>query len=250
MRIVRFEINGTYFYGSLTGSEIDIIEGDIFGDYSLSGRKLSVNSVKILPPCIPSKAVCVGLNYKDHIKEMGLDTPSEPTLFIKPDTSVIGHLDYIEYPEMSKRVDHECELVVVIKKIAKNVRIEDSRDYILGYTCGNDVTARDLQPKAGQWTVSKSFDTFLPLGPWIETSIDPSNLDIKTYLNGEIKQTSNTRNLLFDVYNLVSYISRIMTLKPGDIIMTGTPSGVSPMKHKDRVEVEIEGIGKLTNYIK
>jgi 2-keto-4-pentenoate hydratase/2-oxohepta-3-ene-1,7-dioic acid hydratase in catechol pathway len=192
----------------------------------------------------------LGPTIRDHAEEIGIALPSSPVLFIKPSTSVIGHLDYIEYPEMTNRVDYECELAAVIGKRAKNVTADKAKEYIFGFTCGNDVTARDLQPKDGQWTVSKSFDTFLPLGPWIETDIDPSNLEIRTYLNGKVMQASNTRYLIFDTCALVSHISRIMTLNPGDIIMTGTPSGISPMQKGDKVEVEIEGIGKLVNYIK
>lgn len=250
MKIVRFKNEEGTFYGALKGSLINIIEGDIFKSFHTTGRTVPVEKVKILPPCSPSKAVCVGLNYRDHAEEMKVAIPSSPVLFIKPDTSVIGHMDEIVYPELSKRVDYECELVVVIKRETKNVSVEEAKDCILGYTCGNDVTARDLQPQNGQWTVAKSFDTFLPLGPCIDTEIDPSNLEIRTYLNGQVKQKSNTRHLIFNTYDLVSYISKIMTLKAGDIIMTGTPSGISPMKKGDRIEVEIEGLGKLINYVK
>jgi len=250
MRFICFEQNGKQEYGVLEGDVITVISGDIFSEYELTDKKVPLENVKILPPCRPSKAICVGLNYRDHAEEVGIPLPTSPTLFMKPSTSVIGHGDYIEYPEMSKRVDYECELVVVIKKKARNVAYEDAKDYILGYTCGNDVTARDLQPKDGQWTLSKSFDTFLPLGPWIVTDVDPMALDIKTYLNGQVMQKSNTKNLVFDVYELVSYISKVMTLNEGDIIMTGTPSGISGMQKGDRVDVEIESIGKLTNYVK
>ena len=250
MKFICFEKDNKISYGSVEGNDIKVINGNIFAEYVVTNEKISLNEVKILPPCIPGKAVCVGLNYRDHVIEIGLELPITPTLFIKPSTAVIGHMDHIEYPQLSKRVDYECELVIVIKKDAKNVDASEAKDYILGYTCGNDVTARDLQPKDGQWTVAKAFDTFLPLGPWIVTDIDPTNLEIKTYLNGEIKQKSNTKNLIFDPFTLVSYISKIMTLKPGDIIMTGTPSGISPMKVGDKVEVEIENIGTLINYVK
>lgn len=251
MKLVCFQKDGEIMYGVVNGNNITIIEGDIFGEYKLSERQVPLDEVKILPPCRPSKAVCVGLNYRDHAEEVGLPIPTSPNLFMKPSTSLIGHLDYIVYPEeMSKRVDYECELVIVIKKNAKNVSVKEAPDYILGYTCGNDVTARDLQPKDGQWTVAKSFDTFMPLGPWIDTDVDPLNLNIKTYLNGKVMQSSNTKHLIFNVYELVSYISKIMTLYPGDVIMTGTPSGISPMKKGDKVEVEIENIGRLVNYVK
>lgn len=250
MKFISFEQNGKQYYGAVEGDVITVVNGDIFGAYELTDTKVSLGDVKILPPCRPSKAICIGLNYKDHAEEVGLPLPTSPTVFMKPSTCVIGHLDYVEYPELSKRVDYECELAVVIKKQAKNVTLEEANEYILGYTCGNDVTARDLQPKDGQWTVAKSFDTFLPLGPWIVTDIDPTKLDIKTYLNGQVMQKSNTKNLVFGVYELVSYLSKIMTLNPGDVIMTGTPSGIAAMQKGDRVDVEIESIGMLTNYIK
>jgi len=200
-------------------------------------------------PCAPKKAVCVGLNYRDHADEFGQTIPSAPVLFIKPSTSLLGPGKTIQYPSMSKRVDYEAELVVIIGRLAKNVTAHDAFDYVLGYTCGNDVTARDLQPQNGQWTIAKSFDTFMPLGPWIETDIDPSSLQIKALLNGEVRQSSSTTNLIFNVADLIAYISQIMTLEPGDVIMTGTPSGVGPMKKGDRIVVEIEGIGHLENII-
>lgn len=251
MKFVCFKRNGKAVYGAVEGSKAIVIDGDIFEDFRLTNEEIALDSLEILPPCSPSKAVCVGLNYRDHAEEVGVPLPTSPTLFIKPSTSVIGHEDYIEYPvEMSQRVDYECELAIVIKKETKNVTVEEAKDCILGYTCGNDVTARDLQPTDGQWTVAKSFDTFMPIGPWIVTDIDPTNLEIKTYLNGEVKQKSNTKNLVFNPFELVSYISKVMTLNPGDVIMTGTPSGISPMVSGDKVEVEIESIGTLTNYVK
>lgn len=246
MKIMRFEKDGKIMYGSVDGDKVTLMEGDVLTD-----KVVPVDSVKILPPCTPKKAVCVGLNYKDHAAEVGAALPTSPTLFLKPSTSLIGHMDDIIYPEgMTKRVDYECELVIVIGKKAKNVGVDEAKDYILGYTCGNDVTARDLQPMDGQWTVAKSFDTFMPLGPWIVTDIDPTNLDVKTYLNGELKQSSNTKNLVFNAFELVSYISKVMTLEPGDVIMTGTPAGISPMKKGDRVEIEVESIGRLVNYVR
>lgn len=246
MKIMRFEKDNKVMYGSVDGDRVTLMEGDVLTD-----KAVAVDSVKILPPCTPKKAVCVGLNYKDHAAEVGAPLPTSPTLFLKPSTSLIGHKDDIIYPkELTKRVDYECELVIVISKEAKDVAVDEAKDYILGYTCGNDVTARDLQPMDGQWTIAKSFDTFMPIGPWIVTDIDPTSLDIKTYLNGELKQSSNTKNLVFNAFELVSYISKIMTLEPGDIIMTGTPSGISPMKKGDKVEIEIESIGRLVNYVR
>lgn len=250
MKIVSFQLNGNVSYGVIENNEIMLIEGDIFGDFVVTDTRVSLDEIKILPPVVPSKAVCIGLNYHDHIEETNSKVPDRPVVFIKPSTAVIGHMDDIKYPELSKRVDYEGELAVVIGKKAKDINVNDAKEYIFGYTCGNDVTARDLQPADGQWTISKSFDTFLPLGPWIETELDPLNLEIRTYLNDELKQSSNTRHLIFDPYTLVSYISQIMTLLHGDIILTGTPSGIGPMKKGDKVVVEIENIGSLINYVK
>ncbi|MGB9779507.1 MAG: fumarylacetoacetate hydrolase family protein [Caldanaerobacter sp.] len=242
MKIVRVDKEPDS-YGILENGKVILLkEGETF--------LYRLNEIKLLPPCIPSKAICVGLNYKDHIEEMGDKIPEEPTLFIKPSTAVIGPDDYIILPEMSRRVDYEGELAVVIGRKAKNVSIEEAKNYILGYTIANDVTARDLQAKDGQWTRAKSFDTFLPIGPWIVTDLDPTSLNITTYVNGEVKQKSNTKYLIFDVFKLVSFISHIMTLNPGDVILTGTPSGVGPLKAGDVVTIEIEGIGKLTNRVK
>jgi 2-keto-4-pentenoate hydratase/2-oxohepta-3-ene-1,7-dioic acid hydratase in catechol pathway len=209
-----------------------------------------VEEVNVLPPVSPSKIVCVGLNYRDHAAELDMDLPEEPIIFIKPPTSVAGHLDNIIYPSSSRQVDYEGELGIVLSKEAKNVKSEDAADYISGYTVVNDVTARDLQRKDGQWTRAKSFDTFCPIGPCIETELDPMNQNISLKLNGEFRQKSNTKNMIFNTYELVEFISNIMTLKPGDIIATGTPPGVGPMNIGDTVEVAIEGIGILKNFIK
>jgi 2-keto-4-pentenoate hydratase/2-oxohepta-3-ene-1,7-dioic acid hydratase in catechol pathway len=197
----------------------------------------------------PSKIIAVGLNYKDHARELKMEIPVEPIIFIKPPTSVIYHKDSIFYPPQTKELHYEAELAVIIKNKIKNIKPEEAEKHILGYTCGNDVTARDLQRKDGQWTRSKSFDTFCPLGPDIVSGIDPDNLDIKLYLNGKLMQSSITSNMIFKVNQLVSFISNIMTLEPQDVILTGTPSGVGPMQVGDVVEVEIEGIGKLANRV-
>ena len=225
-------------------------EGNPFQGMKVTSAKVSLSDVKLLPPCMPSKALCIGLNYRDHAEEFGFPIPASPVVFIKPPSSVLPPFGLIDYPSLSARVDFEAELVVVIGRKARHIEVENASDYILGYTCGNDVTARDLQPKDGQWTVAKSFDTFLPLGPWIETELDPSDLRVTATLNGELKQSSSTRNLIFDVPHLLSYLSSIMTLEPGDIIMTGTPSGVGPMKSCDRIVVEIKGIGSLENTVR
>ncbi|MCK5392606.1 MAG: fumarylacetoacetate hydrolase family protein [Deltaproteobacteria bacterium] len=251
MKHIRYEDkNQNEKYGILEDDIITEIDWDLFGDYMPTDTTHNINDVKILPPCTPTKIVCVGLNYKDHAEEMNSNPPEDPKLFIKPNTAIIGHEDTIIYPDhMSSRVDYEGELAVVMGKRAKRVGEDEALDYVFGYTCLNDVTARDLTAKDIQYTRGKGFDTFAPFGPVIETELDPSNLDIATYLNGEIKQSSNTSMLLFNVSQLISFISNVMTLMPGDIISTGTPSGIGPMKKGDKVEVHIEGIGILRNYI-
>lgn len=210
----------------------------------------NLSDVKIIPPVKPSKIVCVGLNYRDHARELNMDIPDEPVLFIKPSTTVIGHLDSIIYPPSSKQVDYEAELAVVISREAYQIDEDYADQYIGGYTILNDVTARDLQRKDGQWTRAKSFNTFCPIGPCIETELNHTSLDITLKLNGEIKQDSNTKNMIFSPKKLVNFISHIMTLYPGDIIATGTPPGVGPMNVGDTVEVEVKNIGILKNKVK
>lgn len=197
----------------------------------------------------PSKIVAVGLNYRDHAEELKMALPKSPVIFIKPPTSVIGDGDNIVYPPGVKELHYEAELGIVMGKKAKDVSKDDAVSYIGGYTCGNDVTARGQQREDGQWTRAKSYDTFCPLGPVIVKDIDPDNLNIKLYLNGEVRQSSNTKNMIFKVPELISFISGIMTLLPGDVILTGTPPGVGEMNRGDTVEVEIEGIGKLKNKV-
>jgi 2-keto-4-pentenoate hydratase/2-oxohepta-3-ene-1,7-dioic acid hydratase in catechol pathway len=250
MHIVRFEMQGRTGYGVLEGEKIEVLWGTPYdgGLANTIGQVLSLPEVRLLAPCEPSKIVALGINYRDHAAEFGHPIPEEPLLFLKPSTAVIGPDEDIVYPEMSRRVDYEAELAVVIGKTARQVKEADFRDYVLGYTCFNDVTARDLQKKDGQFTRSKSFDTFAPMGPWIETEIaDPDNLRVEGYLNGERRQHSNTSNLVFPVATLISFISRIMTLLPGDVIATGTPSGIGPMRPGDVVEIRVEGIGTLHN---
>jgi 2-keto-4-pentenoate hydratase/2-oxohepta-3-ene-1,7-dioic acid hydratase in catechol pathway len=217
-------------------------------DTRLMGEQISVT--RLLPPVLPGKIVAVGLNYRDHANEMGIEIPKVPILFMKPSTSVIGPQGDIIYPVQSSRVDYEAELAVVIGSTCKDVDARDAANHILGYTCLNDVTARDLQAKDGQWTRSKSFDTFAPIGPWIVTGIeDPHALPIRALLNGETKQSSNTSNLIFGVYELVDFISHVMTLEKGDVIATGTPAGIGPMNAGDEIAIEIEGIGVLKNRV-
>jgi 2-keto-4-pentenoate hydratase/2-oxohepta-3-ene-1,7-dioic acid hydratase in catechol pathway len=252
MRIVRFELTERTGYGILEGEQISILWSTPYdgGLTKTVGEIASLPAVKLLAPCEPTKIVALGLNYRDHAAEFGNPIPDEPLIFLKPSTAVIGPDDDIVYPAMSRRVDYEAELAVVIGRPCRNVPAADFRDYVLGYTAFNDVTARDLQKKDGQFTRSKSFDTFAALGPWIETEIpDPDNLTVEAYLNGEGRQHSSTRNLVFGIGPLVEFISRIMTLLPGDVIATGTPAGVGPMQVGDEVEIRVEGIGALRNRV-
>jgi 2-keto-4-pentenoate hydratase/2-oxohepta-3-ene-1,7-dioic acid hydratase in catechol pathway len=205
--------------------------------------------VVLLPPVLPSKIVAVGVNYRNHAEELGMPLPDEPILFLKPPTAVVGPDDPIVYPSLSRRVDYEGELAVVIKRRCHHVTPERAREVILGYTCLNDVTARDLQRRDGQWTRAKSFDTFAPLGPCITTGIDPNAVEVETFLNGERRQASSTKMFIFPVEDVVAYASQAMTLLPGDVIATGTPGGVGPMRPGDTVEVRIEGIGALRNSV-
>jgi 2-keto-4-pentenoate hydratase/2-oxohepta-3-ene-1,7-dioic acid hydratase in catechol pathway len=249
MRIARVSVPGVEFpvYGVITGDKIELITGLPWPDISDPVAALNLADVKILAPVIPSKVVCVGKNYADHAKEMGGEVPAEPVIFIKPNTTVIGEGDYIVLPPQSVNVHHEAELAIVIGALAKNVEVDRADEVIFGYTCANDVTARDLQNSDGQWTRSKSFDTFCPLGPWIETDLDPQDLAISCSVNGEIRQDGNTSDLVRSAREMVSWISHMMTLLPGDVILTGTPAGVSQIVNGDSVTVTIADIGTLTN---
>ncbi len=249
MKIVRFKASGKARYGVLEGTRVVEYSGTPFGAFKRGRRKFPVKQVVLLAPVVPSKIVAVGLNYRDHAQEVNLPIPEEPILFLKPVTALIGPDDPIVYPSLSQRVDYEAELGIVIKKRCRNVSAERAREYILGYTCVNDVTARDLQRKDGQWTRAKSFDTFCPAGPCIATDIDPNAVDVEAYLNEERKQASNTKHFLFSVEDVVARISQVMTLLPGDLIATGTPSGIGPMRPGDKIEVRIEGIGSLRNSV-
>jgi len=246
----RFMYNKQVFYGIINGDRVTAIEGDPYGKIKTSNLVYPLGQLKILAPCAPTKAVCVGLNYRDHAEELGLAIPEEPVIFIKPSTTLIAHGDDIIYPASSKQVDYEAELAVVIGRTCRKVRAVDAHEYILGYTCGNDVTARDLQRKDGQWTRAKSFNTFLPIGPYIVSDLDPTDLFVSLRLNGEVKQHSSTSRQIFSVPELVSFISGIMTLNQGDVILTGTPCGVGPVAVGDKIEVDIEGIGTLINGVR
>ena len=249
MKIARLVSGKKAEYGILVGDIIDGIEGTPYRQLRYSNHHYDLSEVKLLPPCTPSKIVALGLNYYSHAREVNMPIPSEPLIFMKPSTSVIGPEDNIVYPDASHRVDYEGELGIVIKARAYRVPAEKALNYILGYTCVNDVTARDLQGKDKQWTRAKSFDTFAAIGPYIETELNPGKAHLETYLNGELKQKVNTSDLIFSVPQMVSFISNIMTLLPGDIIATGTPSGIGPMNPGDTVEVKIKEIGTLRNYV-
>lgn len=250
MKIYRFKNKNRIFYGVLREDNLFPLKGSIFKRFEVDKKGFSISEVTLLPPVKPSKIVAIGMNYKDHAMERGKATPEEPLIFLKPSSAVIGPRDIIVYPKMAKRVDYEGELAVVIKKKAHLLSDDDNvEDYILGYTCMNDVTARNLQERDGQFTRAKSFDTFAAIGPCIATDVDPSLLRIKTFLNGKLKQSAKTKNLIFPVTFLVKFVSEIMTLYPGDIISTGTPAGIGPMSPGDRVDVQIEGIGTLSNTV-
>lgn len=249
MKYVRYMAGGQVSYGLLEEETIYRIEGDLFDEHTVTNESVKLAEVKLLAPCAPSKIVAVGINYRDHASEMQHDLPVDPIIFMKPSTAVIGPEDKIIRPEMSAQVDYEAELGLVIGKLARNVEPENAFDYVLGATCFNDVTARDLQKKDGQWTRAKSFDTFAPMGPFIVTGLDYNNIGIELVLNGEVRQKSNTSYFINTAHQLISYISKVMTLYPGDVIATGTPSGVGPMSGGDIVEVRLEGVGVLRNYI-
>ena len=250
MKLARFLKDGLIKYGIVEEEDIIEIEGNIFGSFKKTSIISKLKEVKLLAPCEPSKIVAIGLNYKAHAAEFNKILPEEPMLFLKPSTAVIAAEDNIVYPShMSRRVDYEGELAVVIGKKAHMIKKEDAKNYILGYTCINDVTARDLQGKDIQYARAKGFDTFAPIGPWIETDLNPLDVRIETFLNEEKRQDTSTSDMIFNVYHLLSFVSCVMTLCPGDVIATGTPSGVGKMKPGDIVEVRIEGIGSLANRV-
>jgi 2-keto-4-pentenoate hydratase/2-oxohepta-3-ene-1,7-dioic acid hydratase in catechol pathway len=247
MRLVRFRFGDRIATGVLEGGDVRPLRGTFFEEPVPTGESIPADDVRLLAPVLPSKVVAVGRNYAEHAQEMGDDVPDEPLTFLKPSTSVIGPGDPIVYPPISQRMDYEGELAVVIGRLAHRVPLDEAGLAILGYTCGNDVTLRDLQARDGQWTRAKGFDTSCPLGPWIETELDPADLALTTRVNGDVRQQARTSDLTFGPSGLVAFVSAFMTLLPGDVILTGTPAGVGPLQPGDRVEVEIEGIGTLSN---
>ena len=250
MRIIRFMTkDGNIHYGWLENNLIGLIDGDLFGEYKRQALTMKIESQRILAPVMPTKIICVGRNYKEHAVEQNVEIPESPQLFLKPPSAIIAIEENIQIPPQSKQVEHEAELVVVIGRKGRWISVEESNDYILGYTIGNDVTARDIQHKDLQWTRGKGFDTFCPIGPWIETELDPADCLISCRVNGGLRQMASTREMIFSVNQIVSYVSTVMTLEPGDLIFTGTPAGIGGIKSGDTVEIEIEGIGTLTNTV-
>ncbi len=247
MRLVKYQHESTALFGEVEGETIHELSGSIFDQHTRTGRTVLIGDVKILPPCEPSKIIAAGLNYHAHAAEAGKTAPAEPLIFLKAPSSVIAHKEPVVLPSTEHKIDHEAELVAIIGKRCRRVKKENALEYVLGYTCGNDVSDRTIQRRDGQWCRAKSFDTFTPLGPFIETGIDPGNLEIKCLVNGEVRQHSNTSNMVFSIQALIEIASDAMTLLPGDIVMSGTPEGVAPLKPGDTCEVYIEKVGTLQN---
>jgi len=252
MRLVRFRHGDRIATGALEpgSDEIRVLRGTFFEDPLPTGDTVALGDVLLLAPVLPSKLVCVGKNYAAHAAEFGMQVPEEPLLFLKPSTAVIGPGDPIRLLPISRRVDYEGELAVVIGRLARGVRTEDAFKYILGYTCANDVTLRDLQKTDDQWARAKGFDGSAPIGPWIETELDPNDAIVRTRLNGEIRQQDSTSEMVFGVATLIEYVTVFMTLLPGDVLLTGTPEGVGTLSDGDVVEVEVEGVGVLRNEVR
>lgn len=247
MRVCRVSVDDELYFGVIENDAVALLTGHPFGDFAPEGRVLRLSDVRLVAPVLPSKIIAVGKNYAAHAREMGGEVPPAPLIFLKPSTSVVGPGEPISLPWQSEHVEHEAELAVVIGRLCRDVPEERVPEVIFGYTCANDVTARDLQASDGQWTRAKGFDTFCPLGPWIETDLDLDDLAVECTVNGQVKQSGSTAEMVRDVAELVSWISSVMTLLPGDVILTGTPAGVSPIVAGDEVSVSIDGIGTLTN---
>jgi len=252
MRLVRFRHGDRIATGAVErgSDEIQVLKGTFFEDPLPTGESIPLDDVRLLAPVLPSKLVCVGKNYAAHAAEFGMQVPEEPLLFLKPSTAVIGPNDPIELLPISRRIDYEGELAVVIGRLARGVRAEEAFQVILGYTCANDVTLRDLQKTDDQWARAKGFDGSAPIGPWIETDLDPNEATVLTRLNGEVRQQGSTADLVFGVATLIEYITTFMTLLPGDLLLTGTPEGVGTLADGDVVEVEVEGVGTLRNEVR
>ena len=251
MRIVRYQTeNGPPKYGWLLDDNVGEIQGDLFGQYRRREAKTPLADVKLVAPAEPTKILCVGRNYVEHAKELGNEVPKVSLIFMKPPSSIISNGETVLLPPQSVQVEHEGELVVVIGKRGRSITAENAKKYILGYTIGNDVTARDLQKSDGQWTRAKGFDTFCSFGPWIDTEFDAADAVLTCRVNGQMRQMASTRDMVFNVPTLIAYVSSVMTLEPGDLIFTGTPAGVGELKNGDEVVVEIEGLGVLRNPVR
>jgi len=246
MKICRFRKSGQVLHGLVANDVVQVLRGSIFEPFALTETIYPLKEVELLAPCEPGKIVAIGRNYRDHAAEFGHDVPAEPLLFLKPSTAVIGPGQAVVLPAISQRVDFEGELGVVIKRTARRLGPQENPlDYVLGYTAALDITARDLQKKDGQFTRAKGFDTFAPMGPWIETALNPADAALETRVNGEVRQSASTRQLIFPVDFLIRFIAEVMTLRPGDVIFTGTPAGVGPLHPGDHVEVRVRELGAL-----
>ena len=248
--IGRFQKGDEIFYAKVVDGELFRLQGDVFGSPSYDRKATPRKGVKTLVPVVPSKIICVGVNYADHAKEMGRELPKEPLIWFKAPTSLIPDGGKIEIPFREHRTDFEAELVIVIGRKVRNVTPAAASRYILGYTCAQDISDRTIQKSESQWARAKSFDTFTPLGPYVETKLEPHDLNIQMFQNGQLRQNSNTKQLIFNCHQLVSFISTNLTLLPGDVILTGTPSGVGPIVSGDRLEVRIQGLTPLVNQVK
>jgi 2-keto-4-pentenoate hydratase/2-oxohepta-3-ene-1,7-dioic acid hydratase in catechol pathway len=249
MRFLRYQSSGNVYYGWSHEHLVGHVDGNIFGDFRRMEANMDIDEIKLSYPVQPSKIICVGRNYATHAAEHGVDVPDIPMLFLKPPSSIISTKESIVLPPQSNQVEHEAELAVVIGKQGRWIKPDETNGYILGYTIANDVTARDLQRRDGQWTRGKGFDTFCPVGPWIDTEFDPADALITCKVNNEVRQMASTRDMVFPVSHLIAFASSIMTLMPGDLLLTGTPAGVGILNPGDEVEVEIEGLGILSNSV-
>jgi 2-keto-4-pentenoate hydratase/2-oxohepta-3-ene-1,7-dioic acid hydratase in catechol pathway len=250
MLYVRYDKNDEVRYGWLDGERVGAVTGDVFGSFKRESVVASLHEVKLLPPVLPSKIIAVSQNYEARAAEQGLSRPDIPPLFLKPPSAVIGPGGEIVLPPQSTQVEHEAELAVIMGRRARWVSVEDALKFVWGYTCANDVTARDLERRDANLTRGKGFDTFCPLGPCISTDVDPADVVITCSVNGQLRQMTSTREMTFSVPQLIAFITSVMTLEPGDVILTGTPAGVGPLAPGDQVDVEIEGIGVLSNLVK
>jgi 2-keto-4-pentenoate hydratase/2-oxohepta-3-ene-1,7-dioic acid hydratase in catechol pathway len=249
-KLVRYRLGHDIAYGLVRDQTVHHLASDLWAQPRLGPAVASLEEVALLAPCQPTKVIAIGRNYAAHAAEHGAQVPAEPLFFLEPPSAVIGPGAAILYPNhLSQRVEHEAELAVVIGRQARQVQREEASAFIWGYTCANDITARDLQRRDGQWTRGKGFDTFCPLGPWIVPNLDTSDLRVRCRVNGELRQDGRTRDMIFSIEELIAYVSAVMTLEPGDVLLTGTPAGVGPLLPGDRVVVEIEGIGTLENEV-